>query len=99
MLPGYIHGDFNEQNIIVRATDEDPSNYHIDGVIDFGDIQHTCFVFELAITIMYMMLEVRIMDPNEVAGHILAGYTTHRAITDDEWNILKVCAVFSSLPM
>lgn len=96
MLAGYIHGDFNEQNIIVSATGEDPSTYHIDGLIDFGDIHHTCFIFELAITIMYMMLEVKIMDPNEVAGHTLAGYITHRAITDDEWSILRVCGVFKA---
>lgn len=88
---GFIHGDPNEQNIIVSATDEDPSTYHIDGLIDFGDIHHSCYVFELAIIIMYLMLEVRIMSPNEVAGHILAGYITQRAVTEDEWSILKVC--------
>lgn len=88
---GYIHGDYNEQNILVNATPEDPSTYHIDGVIDFGDIQHSCFLFELAITIMYQMVDIKTMPPNEVAGHILAGYLTHRTVSEDEWSILKEC--------
>ncbi|KAG0724729.1 Hydroxylysine kinase [Chionoecetes opilio] len=88
---GFIHGDFNEQNIIVHSREGDPSTYHIDGLIDFGDIQHSCFLFELAIFIMYVMLEVKAMSPNEVAGHVLAGYLTHRTILDKEWDILKEC--------
>ena len=80
----------NEQNIIVNATEADPSTYHVDGVIDFGDIQHSYFLFELAITIMYQMVDIKTMNPNEVAGHILAGYLKHRTISEDEWSILKV---------
>ncbi|XP_050691555.1 hydroxylysine kinase-like [Eriocheir sinensis] len=87
---GFIHGDCSDYNIIVSDNDEDPSAYHI-SLIDFGDIQHSCYVFELAIIIMYLMLEVRVMPPDEAAGHALAGYLTQRAVTEDEWSILKEC--------
>lgn len=93
-----MHGDYNEQNTIVSATQEDPSTYHIDGVIDFGDIQYSCLVFELAICITYQMVDVKIMHPNEVAGHTLAGYLTHRTIPEDEWGILKVSVCWFVLP-
>ncbi|KAG0724731.1 Hydroxylysine kinase [Chionoecetes opilio] len=88
---GYIHGDLNEQNIIVYSREGDPSTYHIDGLIDFGHNQHSCYLFELVIFIMYVMLDVKAMSPNEVAGHVLAGYLTHRTFLDNEWDILKEC--------
>lgn len=89
MFPGFIHGDLSDYNIIVSDNDEDASTYNI-SLIDFGDIQHSCYVFELAIILMYLMLEVRVMPPDEAAGHALAGYLSLRSVTEDEWNILKV---------
>ena len=72
---GVIHGDYNEQNIIVRDVEErdEMDGYKISGIIDFGDMQRSCYVFEVAITIMYMMVESKIVDPLEVGGHVLAG--------------------------
>ena len=55
---GYIHGDFNEQNIIVDAQD------NIHGVIDFGDSQKNPLVYDIAIAIMYMMTKVRFIYPS-----------------------------------
>ena len=49
---GYIHGDFNEQNIIVDSRGD------IHGVIDFGDSQKNPLVYDIAIAIMYMMTKV-----------------------------------------
>ncbi|KAK4326559.1 hypothetical protein Pmani_002939 [Petrolisthes manimaculis] len=88
---GIIHGDFNDQNILVQPDDKDPSVNHITGVLDLGDIQYSCYLFELAITIMYPMVEVKVMPPLDVGGHILAGYLTHRDIPQQELDILKVC--------
>ena len=65
---GIIHGDFNEQNILVRPLKNDPEQYEIFGVIDFGDSQKNPYIFELAITIMYMMTKCEVIDPNEVGG-------------------------------
>lgn len=88
---GFIHGDANEQNFIVNASQDDPSTYHVDALIDFGDIQHSYYLFELSIITMYMMLVAKTMDPNDVGGHIIAGYLKHMPVSDDEWNILKEC--------
>ncbi|XP_064083497.1 hydroxylysine kinase-like [Macrobrachium nipponense] len=88
---GMIHGDLNEQNIIVQPDASDSEKYHISGLIDFGDIQFSCFVFEIAIAIMYMMIEVNVMEPNDAGGHVLAGYLTERDLTETEWGILKEC--------
>ena len=55
---GYIHGDFNEQNIIVDSQD------NIHGVIDFGDSQKNPLVYDIAIAIMYMMTKVRFIYPS-----------------------------------
>ncbi|XP_045102821.1 hydroxylysine kinase-like isoform X2 [Portunus trituberculatus] len=88
---GFIHGDANEQNFIVNVSQDDPSNYHVDALIDFGDIQHSYYLFELSIIIMYMMLVAKTMDPDDVGGHVIAGYLTHRTLSENEWNILKDC--------
>nr|XP_027236867.1 hydroxylysine kinase-like [Penaeus vannamei] len=88
---GMIHGDFNEQNIIVDSAPEDPDDYHVTAIIDFGDIQESCYVFEVAITIMYLMIEVDEMPPNDAGGHVLAGYLKHRKLSEEEWGVLREC--------
>jgi len=81
-----IHGDFNEQNIIVEADGSD-----VKAVIDFGDMLHSCLLYDLAITIMYMMVVSSQEDAIENGGHVLAGYNKHRALPEQEWKALKVC--------
>lgn len=94
---GVIHGDFNEQNIIVQPKpDQDDvpdqeKKYQIYGVIDFGDAQYTYHVFEAAIGIMYMMVESHVIDPLLVGGHVLAGYLKERELNEWEWKALRVC--------
>ena len=79
---GYIHGDFNEQNIIVR---ED----RLHGIIDFSDSQKNPVVFDLAIGIMYMMTRSSGVEHNLVGGHVLAGYRKHRAPPEREVSLLR----------
>merc|ERR1712154_193412 len=81
-----IHGDFNEQNIIVS---DDGSQ--VKAIIDFGDMQYSCLLYDIAITIMYMMVVSSEEDALVNGGHLLAGYSKHRAIPDQEWQVLKVC--------
>ncbi|XP_068212323.1 hydroxylysine kinase [Palaemon carinicauda] len=88
---GMMHGDLNEQNIIVQPDPDNSEKYHLSGLIDFGDIQYSCFVFEVAIIVMYAMIEVKVMEPNEAGGHILAGYLTQRDLSELEWEVLKEC--------
>ena len=87
---GIIHGDFNEQNILVRPIKDDPNEYEVFSVIDFGDSQKNPLIFELGITTMYMMTQCKVIDPNDVGGHVMAGYQTVRTLPDIEKEILRV---------
>lgn len=80
-----IHGDFNEQNIIVSKASG--GEYKIAGVIDFGDSQYSCLLFEIAIALTYMML---ITGEIESGGFFLAGYKMNRLIPENEMKVLKV---------
>lgn len=82
---GMIHGDFNEQNIIVNKVD---GKWKIDAIIDFGDSHYSCYLFELAITMMYMILQGKDID---IGGYVLAGYKSIRELTRQEFNLLKIC--------
>lgn len=83
---GLIHGDFNEQNIIVSKK-PNANDYVISGVIDFGDTSISCKVFELAIGMTYMML---LNQQIENGGYFLAGYKMVRNVPEHELNVLKV---------
>jgi len=97
---GQIHGDYNEQNILVRRKDNsvpagstDGNDYIVSGVIDFGDIIESPYVFEIGTTVMYTMLHCTGMDKNEVGGHVLAGYEKIRGpLSPLELDVLPVVA-------
>lgn len=83
---GIIHGDLNEQNIVMSSNGKE-----IAAAIDFGDSHRTCLIFELAITLCYMILQA-----GDVAmgKYVVEGYQDVRKLTDLEKKILKttVCA-------
>lgn len=81
-----IHGDFNEQNILVNKN-ATTGEYKIAGIIDFGDTQYSCLLFEIAIALTYIML---ITGEIETGGFFLAGYKMNRLIPENELNVLKV---------
>lgn len=83
---GVIHGDINEMNILVEKNPAGKTEYRIAGVLDFGDIQYSYLVFELAISMTYMMLvtgEVR------SGGVVLAGYSINRRLPAQDLRLLK----------
>lgn len=84
---GVIYGDFNEHNIIVSRKDDNLKDYDIAGIIDFGDISYSYYVFELAIAMAYMMLESNDLD---TGGLVIAGYSMLRLIPPHEKAVLKV---------
>lgn len=88
MKKGIIHGDFNEQNILVRPNDKD---FEIFSIIDFGDSHYGCVIYDLAIAIMYMMTFCTGIDPLLVGGHVLAGYQSLIKITETEMDVIKTC--------
>ena len=96
-MTGLIHGDCNEQNIIVKEMPDqggkkpEEREYVVNGLIDFGHLGHSCYVFEVAIVIMYMMVESNVVDPLDVGGHLMAGYLSEMELNDLEWNVLREC--------
>ena len=77
-----IHGDCNEQNILV-----DPSTGRVCGIVDFGDCLRTCRVFELAILLAYCMLLVT-ADPIEMVAPVVAGYLSVFPLEQEELNVV-----------
>lgn len=84
--PGMIHGDFNEQNILV---DEMNGKSRIKAILDFGDSHYSCYLYELAIAMTYIMLLKRDI---RVGGHVIAGYLNVKPISDTE--LLKVRNIY-----
>ncbi len=52
---------------------------------------YSCRVFELAVPMMHMMVESKLIDPLEAGGHVIAGFLAERELNDLEWEVLKEC--------
>lgn len=85
-----IHGDFNEQNILVGKK-PGKTDYTVIGFLDFGDTQSTNLLFELAVALTYMLLTTGEI---ETGGYFLAGYKMTRLIPENEMKVLKVRQYF-----
>lgn len=83
---GMIHGDCNEQNVLVEERSD--GSFHYSGLLDFGDTSYGCYLFELAITMLYMML----LENDVKAGcEVLMGYNYVRKVTELEVKSLLLC--------
>ncbi len=96
----FIHNDANDQNILVRRVRrvqsngrEDPasSKPQVSGLIDFGDMAHSCALFEPAVAAAYAMLGKA--EPLSAAAHLVAGYHDEHPLSDQELGLLYHCAV------
>lgn len=91
------HGDLNDHNILVDLSKSASGDavYQVSGILDFGDMSYGYYVFEAAITIMYMMIEST--SPIQVGGHVLAGFESVIPLTAVERGalFLLVCSRFS----
>ncbi|NXE46167.1 HYKK kinase, partial [Casuarius casuarius] len=78
------HGDLNDHNILVDSSSAslETPQYRVSGILDFSDMSYGYYVFEVAITIMYMMIEST--DPLSVGGHVLAGFESVLPLTEEE---------------
>ncbi|XP_078488664.1 hydroxylysine kinase isoform X2 [Ciona intestinalis] len=72
---GLIHGDANDANIILK---QQPGcgRWVIEGIIDFGDMAHSFYLFEIAILVAYFMMKSFKdgLDVDKVADHVLRGF-------------------------
>ncbi|XP_067085892.1 hydroxylysine kinase [Osmerus mordax] len=90
------HGDFNDHNILAQP--DGSAGYKISGILDFGDMSSGYYVFELAITIMYMMIENP--SPLDVGGPVLAGWESVFPLNEAEKEalyLLVLCRFCQSL--
>lgn len=81
-----IHGDINEQNVVVTVDEKNNGNW-VFGLLDFGDSQYSATIFELALAMMYMIFLGKNL---EVGRFVLDGYQSVRKIPPEEFKILKV---------
>ena len=94
-LPAVIHGDFNEQNILVIANTKDDNqntpDHQVHAVIDFGDASCNYTIMEVGIAAAYHMIESTVVEPLDACGYFLAGFYRHMSLTEAEKDALKVC--------
>ncbi|XP_067829353.1 hydroxylysine kinase-like [Heptranchias perlo] len=103
------HGDFSHSNILVKpvhssADHSNPTLPHqeleISGILDFSDMSYGYCVYDVAISIMYMMLESN--NPISVGGHVLAGFESVTPLLPEERDavfLLVLCRFSQSLVM
>lgn len=82
---GMIHGDFNEQNVLVEEAND--GKWMIKAILDFGDSHYSCYLYELAIAVTYMMV---LKKDVAVGGYVIAGYLSVKQISLMELDLLKV---------
>ncbi|KAI6078026.1 Hydroxylysine kinase [Aix galericulata] len=91
------HGDLNDHNILVDCTSpsQGAPQYRVSGILDFSDMSYGYYVFEVAIAMMYAMIESA--DPLRVGGHVLAGFERVVPLTAEERGalFLLVCGRFA----
>ena len=85
-----IHGDANYRNILMTSGSH--ANEQDFGFIDFGDLNYTCRVFEIAVSLMYIfnMSQDSICGRSRIAGHFFAGYHSVNPLSDEEIQLLPV---------
>ncbi len=81
---GVIHNDGNDYNVLV----EPDGNWRnrVSGVIDLGDMVHSCIVHELAIVCAYAMMGKS--DPLAAGREIVAGYHGAHPLAEEELAVL-----------
>ncbi|MCH2149846.1 MAG: aminotransferase class III-fold pyridoxal phosphate-dependent enzyme, partial [Phycisphaerales bacterium] len=81
---GMLHGDFNDENILVDGTD-------IIGLLDFGDCLHGALIQDLGITLAYAIEQDGMT--LETAAHLIRGYESIRPLNQREQSMLAPLAM------
>ncbi|PFX11841.1 Hydroxylysine kinase [Stylophora pistillata] len=89
-----IHGDANYSNLIFTPGSNGFTPYSVQdiGFIDFGDLNYSCKVFDIAISLMYILNveEVFNCERTQMAGNFLAGYHSMHPLSSEELEVLPV---------
>lgn len=87
-----IHSDFNEQNLLIAQKADTPL-FDVVGILDFGDCHFSCLIFDVAVAIMYAMLDSKGALPlADIGGHLLNGYLSGGGqISSAEFQVIKIC--------
>jgi len=79
-----IHNDANDWNVVVRSPRAAAAE--VASLVDFGDMVHTCTVFEVAVAAAYALLGER--EPMAAAAHVVAGYHAAFPLSETEISLL-----------
>ena len=82
-----IHGDINDTNLLLKDIPGSSNVFEISGLIDFGDVNYTCRVFEVSIAASYMA-SIAPDDPVEAAAYTVAGYQQKNPLTEMENDLI-----------
>lgn len=98
---GVIHNDIHDLNIIVNYKDgklhklgcnarmnDVKAKY---GLIDFNDIACSPYLFEVAMVIRDLMVDMEDISHFEIGAHFLAGYKEEYPISEEELRLLPCC--------
>ena len=86
----WIHGDLNDQNILLSTSD--PRDKVI-GIIDFGDASYSYRVIDLAISPMYIMATSTKEKCLELAKQLYKGYTSRIEVKEKEKQVLFLLVI------
>ncbi|KAG8174257.1 hypothetical protein JTE90_002052 [Oedothorax gibbosus] len=86
---GFLHGDFNDLNILVRPTEETGS-YCVDGILDFDDMHHGPYAWDLGMLLGHALLVKKTIDPLAAVGHAVAGYQSVRRLSEKEKSFITL---------
>lgn len=90
---GIIHGDMNGLNIVLKMPcSSEYAKCHVAGFIDFNDCVKTCVVFELGISLAYIMQEnlhpVHCSNAVEFVGPLISAYNRVLPLSTEELDCL-----------
>ncbi|XP_012946736.1 hydroxylysine kinase [Aplysia californica] len=90
---GQIHGDLNEQNILVSEVDSVANDIQVCGLLDFQDCAFSHPVYDLAINAGYMMMVESTQVPRpQIPGYLLAGYSSVLCLNQAEEKVFHTLA-------
>ncbi|XP_063970257.1 hydroxylysine kinase-like isoform X2 [Lytechinus pictus] len=84
---GIIHGDFNEDNIIISKEpipNQSSKKFIVSGIIDFGEVEYSCLIFDIAVALSELVVTYGMSAPR----HFLEGYLSKKNIPNTEKNLL-----------